>query len=147
MMCFSLQWGSGVLIGGGRGSVTLGATPSPGAPGGKGIPPGGGGGGGAPPGQGGAGGGGIPPGAGGGGGGGGAGIPIPGGASGGGGGAPGAGGGGGAGGGAVTIAPDSSEFTEDVSPALYWAVACFSLSDTVCFASVDKLFPRRRPPR
>lgn len=148
VICLSLQCGSGVLIGSGRGSAAFAATPSAGgAPGGKGIPPGGGGGGGTPPGQGGASGGWIPPRPGGGGGGG-RGPPTPGGGGGGGGGAgaPGAAGGGGGGGGAVMIAPDSSEFTDDVPLVLYCAVACVSLSDIVCLDSVDKLLPRSRPP-
>lgn len=157
-MCLSLQCGSGVHIGGGSGSTALGTPPSAGgAPGGKGTPPGGGGGRGTPPMPGGAGGGGgTPPGPGGGGGGGG--TPIPGGGGGGGGGTPtpgggigapgaGGGGGGGGGGGAVTMAPDSNEFEEEISAVLYSAVACFNFSDIVCFASVDKLLPRKRPPR
>ena len=46
VICLSLQCGSGVLIGGGRGSAAFAATPGAGgAPGGKGMPPGGGGGG------------------------------------------------------------------------------------------------------
>lgn len=44
------------------------------------------------------------------------------------------------------IAPDSSEFTDDVPLVLYCAVASVSLSDIVCLDSVDKLLPRSRPP-